>query len=117
MRRRAFNIENLINYFNACGQEYNINVQQRNLMSQIRNTYYALIITLISTVIGAGLTIYSSDKLQIMIKKAENVIESKFDSVKSLITTPATKPKEQTDGNKGDNTAKQTSQTVEKKSK
>ncbi len=118
MRRRAFNIENLINYFNACGQEYNINVQQHNLMEQIRNTWYALVITFVSTIFSIGITIYyafrSTDDLQIAKDEITNTIETKIDSVKNWINSPS---KAQTDGVKSDKTAKQTNQSVEKKSK
>lgn len=118
MRRRAFNIENLIKYFNACGQEYNINVLQCNLMEHIKNSWFALIVTFISTLIGLFFTIRcsldSSNELQQTKTEVINTVETKIDSVKSWISEAT---KVQTDGAKSDKTAKQTNQPVKKKSK
>ena len=99
MRRRAFNIENLINYFEACGQEFNINVQQHNLMEQIRNTFFALIITFISTVIGVGVTVYTANQsTQDLLDKKKEIIQtvdSTYNSLMDRLNAPSLQPKTQ----------------------
>lgn len=119
MRRRAFNIESLIKYFNACYQEYN----QQNLIEQIDNARKATRLALIGIFVTIILSIFSlwasyhfsnsssepqnketavnmdvnakMDSLQKQIKALTNAVSTQADKSKNSAPDSAPKRKQQ----------------------